>query len=175
MRGLLKFTLLIFAFCLNLFSFQFPDPNQYSLFMNLNYFSGMRQIDAELISDEYFSYRNDIYKIFSASDYFVLAPSKFNDFAVYGSDFYYFSPSPKTAYCEGANTDQTTYRRNCSVEKIGSLQKIEYQNVKRFSASKVATCEPNQSFDPDTQKCYRDCSKDGGINKIDLPNGGCMD
>ena len=175
MQALLKFTLLIFAFCLNLFSFQFPDPNQYSLFMNLNYFPGMRQIDAELISDEYFRYRNDIYKIDSTFDYFVLSPSKFNDFAIYASYFYFFNPTPKTAYCEGANTDQTTYRRNCSVEKIDVRQKIEYQNVKKITASKVATCEPNQSFDPDTQKCYRDCSKDGGINNVGLPDGRCID
>ena len=175
MRGLLKFFLLIFAFCLNLFSFEFPDPGQYSLFMNLKYFSDMRQIDAELISDEYFRYGNDIYKITSTSDYFVLSPSKFNDFTIYVGYFYYFNPSPKSAYCEGANTDQVIYSRNCSIEKQGVRSKIDYQDVKKITASKVATCEPNQSFDPDTQKCYRDCSKDGGINKIGLPNGGCID
>lgn len=190
MRGLLKFTLLIFAFCLNLFSFQFPDPNQYSLFMNLNYFSGMRQIDAELISDEYFRYRNDIYKIASTFDYFVLSPSKFNDFAIYASDFYFFNPTPKTAYCEGANTDQTIYSRNCSVEKIDVRQKIEYQNVKKISVSKVATCEPGenfntstqkcqscpsgQSWNPETNSCFNDCS-DINKNKYGFTDGSCAD
>jgi len=189
MRGLLKFILLSFAFCLNLFSFEFRDPGQYSLFMNLNYFPGMRQIDAELISDEYFSYRNDIFKIIIASDYFVLAPANFNDFAFYGSDFYYFNPTPKTAYCEGANTDQTTYSRNCSVEKIGVRQKIEYQNVKKITATKVATCEPGENFNTSTQKCqscpsgqswnpktnscYKDCS-DLNNNIFGFTDGSCI-
>ena len=190
MQALLKFTLLASALCLNLFSFEFSDPGQYSPFINLNYFSGMRQIDAELISDEYFSYRNDIYKIITASDYFVLAPAKFNHFTIYGSDFYYFNPSPKTAYCEGANTDQTRYSRNCSVEKIDARQKIEYQNVKRISATKVATCEPGENFNTSTQKCqscpsgqswnpktnscFTDCT-DEKTNKWGWSDGSCTD
>lgn len=191
MQSLIKIPLFLIFLCMGVFGFQFPDPNQYSLFINLKYFPGMRQIDAELISDEYFRYRNDIYKIASTFDYFVLSPSKFNDFAIYASDFYFFNPTPKTAYCEGANTDQTTYRRNCSVEKIDVRQKIEYQNVKKITASKVATCEPGenfntstqkcqkcpdgQSWDPQTNTCYKDCSKDGKINKVGLPDGRCID
>ena len=150
----------------------------------------MRQIDAELISDEYFSYRNDIYKITSTFDYFVLSPSKFNDFAIYASDFYFFNPTPKTAYCEGANTDQTTYRRNCSVEKIDVRQKIEYQNVKKILATKVATCEPGENFNTSTQKCqkcpdgqswnpathsrFNDCT-DPNKNKYGFTDGSCTD
>ena len=37
------------------------------------------------------------------------------------------------------------------------------------------SCKSNETFDPDSKQCYRDCSKDGGINKIGLPNGGCID
>lgn len=190
MRCLIKFTFLTFAFCLNSFSFEFSDPGQYSLFMNLKYFPGMRQIDAELISDEYFRYGNDIYKITSTSDYFVLSPSEFNNFAIYVSDFYFFNSTPKTAYCEGANTDQTIYRRNCSIEKQDVRSKIDYQNVKKIISFKVATCQADENFNTDTQQCqkcsdgqswdpatnscFNDCT-DPNKNKYGFTDGSCTD
>lgn len=72
-----------------------------------------------------------------------------------------------------------------------SYKKVTFSYYNSYSLSKVATCpsdqnfnsntgqcqkcNDNESWDADSNKCYRDCSKDGGINKIGNTDGSCID
>ena len=154
-------------------------------FIKPSYASSVSQIQPEYLQDDYIQIGNDVFKI-GKTDYMCFNVSFLNDsgyfLADYGNKqgFGLFNYSP----------DFSSTKISCIVNPDGKVNKcgpfsseedkkrardVEFSYYTETSLSKVATCNSNETFDPGTQKCYRDCSKDGGINKIGLPGGGCID
>lgn len=191
MQNLLKFALLTLISLTTLNAFQFQNPNNpYSMFMNMKYFPDIKKIDADLINSKYFRFNNDIYKIEATWYFFVLVPSSIQGLAKGGLYFYFFNYQQKTTYCEGSmNSDRDTFSRNCHTSATHRT-KVDYIDVVQFTASKIATCQPDENFNTETQqcqkcpegqswdkennRCFPDCS-DVNKNKWGFTDGSCID
>ena len=190
MQSLIKIPLLFIFLCISIFGFDFPQPNPYSAFKNSNFFSGMEKVKAELISDRFIKSGNDIYKINAVYYFFIDSFNKHEGF--YYNGYFYFVDSPlKKAYCFWADTSLGSYTRNCYVSHPPPAVEVEYRNSVEFTVAKIATCQADENFNTDTQQCqkcpdgqswnpatnscFNDCSKDGKINKVGLPDGRCID
>lgn len=190
MQSLIKIPLLFIFLCISIFGFDFPQPNPYSAFRNSNFFSGMEKRKAELISDRFIKSGNDIYKINYVYYFFIDSFNKHEGF--YYNGYFYFVDSPlKKAYCFWADTSLGSYTRNCYPSPTPPAVEVEYRNAVELVVAKIVTCQADenfntdtqqcqkcpdgQSWDPQTNTCYKDCSKDGKINKVGLPDGRCID
>lgn len=190
MQSLIKIPLLFTFFCINVLGFDYPEVGQYSFFRNSNFFSGMEKKKAELISGGYIKSGNDIYKINAVHYFFIDSFNKHEGF--YYNGYFYFVDSPlKKAYCFWADTSLGFYTRNCHPSPNPPAVEVEYRNAVELVVAKIATCQADENFNTDTQQCqkcpdgqswdsqtntcYKDCSKDGKINKVGLPDGRCID
>jgi hypothetical protein len=72
----------------------------------------------------------------------------------------------------GVKNVNFTYYSFTTVTKIATCQPGENFNT---STKQCQKCEINESWDDEGQKCYKDCSKGGGINKIPQTDGSCID
>lgn len=82
--------------------------------------------------------------------------------------------------CDSKNTPDGNWWFSISARKANKFILNEVGTCKTDEDFNTVTgqcqkCASNESWDPDTQKCYRDCSKDGGINKIGNTDGSCID
>ena len=82
--------------------------------------------------------------------------------------------------CDPRNSPDGSWWISISARKANKYSFTEVGTCKTDEEFNTATgqcqkCASNESWDPDTQKCYRDCSKDGGINKIGNTDGSCID
>ena len=190
MQSLIKIPLLFTFLCINVLGFDYPQPNPYSAFRNSNFFSGMEKSKAELISDKYIKSGNDVYKINSVYYFFIDSSNKHEGFYFNGY-FYFVDSSLKKAYCFWVDTSRNSYTRNCYPSPTPPAVEVEYRNAVEFFVQKIATCQSDENFNTDTQQCqkcsdgqswdsqtntcFNDCSKDGKINKVGLPDGRCID
>ena len=189
MQSLIKIPLFLIFLCMGVFGFDFPQPNPYSAFRNSNFFSGMEKVKAELISDKYIKSGNDIYKINAVYYFFIDSFNKHEGF--YYNGYFYFVDSPlKKAYCFWVDTSLGSYTRNCYVSHPPPAVEVEYRNSVEFSVQKIATCQADENFNTDTQKCQKcpdgqtwnpktnscffDCS-DMNKNKYGFTDGSCAD
>ena len=194
MRGLLKFILLAFSFCLNLSAIDFANTpigfydGRSSFPSNSSY---KKVNDVEFLSNSYLRIGDYIYSYSTSGD------NLFNLFLKKGDGFYsdegmstlqfYDSSHEKyTVYCE-SNTD-----RSCSFEPSTSYPApVEFSYFKTYYISHFVTCpadehfntdtkkcqkcKENESWDPETNTCYKDCNKEGKPNKLALTDGRCID
>lgn len=194
MRGLLKFILLAFSFCLNLSAIDFANTpigfydGRSSFPSNSSY---KKVNDVEFLSNSYLRIGDYIYSYSTSGD------NLFNLFLKKGDGFYsdegmstlqfYDSSHEKyTVYCE-SNTD-----RSCSFEPSTSYPApVEFSYFKTYYISHFVTCpadehfntdtkkcqkcKENESWDPETNTCFNDCRKDGKINKFAFTDGSCID
>ena len=194
MRGLLKFILLAFSFCLNLSAIDFANTpigfydGRSSFPSNSSY---KKVNDVEFLSNSYLRIGDYIYSYSTSGD------NLFNLFLKNGDGFYlnenrnslqfYDSSHEKyTVYCE-SNT-----ARGCSFEASTSYPApVEFSYFKTYYISYFVTCpadehfntdtkkcqkcKENESWDPETNTCYKDCNKEGKPNKLALTDGRCID
>ena len=173
----------------------FPDPN--SSTYRKNNFS---QVDAEFFGGKYVKIGDDIYthngiantlfnsELADDSGYFLqnnVTGSKLLFFYDPSSEKYpypcYFSSdlnkyngcsSSYSLSDPGVKNVNFTYYSFTTVTKIATCQPGENFNT---STNQCQKCEINESWDYEGQKCYRDCTKEGGINKIGNTDGSCID
>ena len=204
MRGLIKFTLLAFFFCLNLFSFDFPEDSLNPRMGFLPYGVSASQVsDVEFLNGTYLKIGNDIYTYNSIYDsVFNLELLKDSGYMLENNpkdsvrDLYYYdsSFSKITVICQKVDSgylgcskhdyddqfgkDPTfkkvdfSYYKLYSVSPVGSCQSDEHFNTQTQQCQK---CKENESWDPETNTCYKDCNKEGKPNKLALTDGRCID
>lgn len=193
MRGLIKFTLLIFAFCLKISAIDFAN-------IHIGFYDGRSSFpsnssykkvnDVEFLSDSYLRIGDSVYSYSTSGD------NLFNLFLKNGYGFYlnenrnslqfYDSSHEKyTVYCE-SNT-----ARSCSFAASTSYPApVEFSYFKTYDISYFVTCpadehfntdtkecqkcKENESWDPQTNTCFNDCT-DRNKNMWGFTDGSCAD
>lgn len=96
--------------------------------------------------------------------------------------------------CQKDNSDYLGCSKHGYDDQFGkdpSFKKVEFSFFKKMAISLVTSCNPdehfntqtkqcqkckeNESWDPETNTCYKDCNKEGKPNKIALTDGRCID
>ena len=194
MRGLLKFILLAFSFCLNLSAIDFAN-------IHIGFYDGRSSFpssssykkvnDVEFLSDSYLRIGDSVYSYSTSGD------NLFNLFLKKGDGFYSDEGMSKLQFYSSSHEKYTVYceshtARSCSFEASTSYPSpVEFSYFKTYYISYFVTCPADehfntdtkkcqkcpdgQSWDPATNSCFSDCSKDGKINKVGLPDGRCID
>ena len=172
MRGLLKFPLLTFALCLNLFSGDSEGidyiKKHYSNCTNNGYLvqpphaSSISHAQPEFLQDNYLKIGNDVFEI-GNTDYMCFNVSFLNDsgyfLAYYNKDsFGLFNYSP----------DFSSTKISCILNPDGKVNRcapfgsdedkkrardVEFSYYTETSLSKVKTCEPGENFNTNTKQC----------------------
>ena len=209
MRGLLKFILLAFAFCINLFSFDFSTIDDWTYTSSVqNSFlpvgvSASQASNVEILSNSYLRIADDIYTYNPIYDsVFNLEFLKDSGYMLENKpknsvrDLYYYDPSfsKSTVICQKDNSDYLGCSKHGYDDQFGkdpSFKKVEFSYYKKMSISLVSSCQSdehfntntkqcqkckeNESWDSETNTCYKDCNKEGKPNKIALTDGSCID
>ena len=172
----------------------FPNP-ELSSYRKSNF----SQVDAKFIGGNFLRIGDDIYSYDGISE--TVFNSEFADDTGYFLEnnsfsnkllLFYDPSSEKYSYPCYFSSDANKYN-GCSSSYSLSSPGVKNVNFTYYSATtltKVASCQPdenfntstkqcqkceiNESWDYEGQKCYRDCSKDGGINKIGNTDGSCI-
>ena len=176
MRGLLKFTFLASAFCLNLFSIDFSKITawEYTNSANSHFFpeSGFLsypkqdfiKTDAQFIGGKFVKISNDIYTHNGISD--TVFNSEFADDSGYflQNDIsnskllvFYESSFEKYQYTCFFSKDSQTYN-GCSddypLDQPG-YKKVDFTYYSFTTITKVATCQPDEHFNTNTKQCQK--------------------
>ena len=194
MRGLIKFTLLIFAFCLKVFAIGFAN-------IHISFYDGRTSFpssstykkvnDVEFLSNSYLRIGNLVYSYSTSGD------NLFNLFLKKGDGFYSDEGMSKLEFYDSSHEKYTVYcesntARSCSFEASTSYPApVEFSYFKTYYISYFVTCpadqhfntdtkrcqkcKENESWDPETNTCYNDCNKEGKPNKLALTDGRCID
>lgn len=95
-------------------------------------------------------------------------------------------------YCDKGFTFRALRLVECASSPVGKMRNhVQGRNSTKMNLDIVAQCNADedfntdtqqcqkcpagQSWDPATNSCFNDCSKDGKINKVGLPDGRCID
>ncbi len=193
MRGLLKFTLLAFSFCLNLSAIDFANihisfyDGRSSFPLNSSY---KKVNDVEFLSNSYLRIGDYVYSYSGSSE------NLFNLFLKKGDGFYSDAGMSKLHYYDSSHEKYTVYcesntARSCSFEASTSYPApVEFSYFKTYDISYFITCPSDQHFNTDTKKCqkcpdgqswnpatnscFNDCS-DLNKNKYGFTDGSCAD
>ena len=204
MRSSIKIPLLLTFFFFNAYALDLSslDDSSFNYGMNQSFLpygvSAQSISDVEILNSSFLKINNDIYAY--RFDEWVFNLSKSNASGYYyegnlsyiATLYYYDSKFEKiTIPCEGSDVNNL---RACSRRYVlGSkdVLPVEFSYYRKYSINKVRSCESDENFntdthqcqkcsdghswDPQTNTCYKDCSKDGKINKVGLPDGRCID
>lgn len=204
MQSLIKIPLLLTFFFFNAYALDLSslDDSSFNYGMNQSFLpygvSAQFISDVEILNNSFLKINNDIYAY--RFDEFVFNLSKSNASGYYyegnlsyiATLYYYDSKFEKiTIPCEGSDINNI---RACSRRYVlGSkdVLPVEFSYYRKYSINKVRSCESDENFNTDTQQCqkcpdgqswdsqtntcYKDCSKDGKVNKVGLPDGRCID
>ena len=193
MRGLLKFTLLAFSFCLNLSAIDFANihisfyDGRSSFPLNSSY---KKVNDVEFLSNSYLRIGDYVYSYSGSSE------NLFNLFLKKGDGFYSDAGMSKLHYYDSSHEKYTVYcesntARGCSFEASTSYPSpVEFSYFKTYDISYFITCPSDQHFNTDTKKCqkcpdgqswnpatnscFNDCT-DPNKNKYGFTDGSCTD
>lgn len=190
MQGL-KFILLSSALCLNLLAFDFSTIDDWTYTTSVkNSFLPVdvsaSPADAVVLDDQFLQIGDDVY---SYTGFFPVIFNvellKNNGFFLENKSkeaskklFHYGGFEQSSVVCEMDGSEYLSCSKNDYNSQLGVNPNFKSVNFSYYLYTFVSffrSCKSNETFDPDSKQCYRDCSKDGGINKIGLPNGGCID
>lgn len=190
MQGL-KFILLSSALCLNLLAFDFSTIDDWTYTTSVkNSFLPVdvsaSPADAVVLDDQFLQIGDDVYSYTGFSPViFNVELLKNNGFFLENKSkeaskklFHYGGFEQSSVVCEMDGSEYLSCSKNDYNSQLGVNPNFKSVNFSYYLYTFVSffrSCKSNETFDPDSKQCYRDCSKDGGINKIGLPNGGCID
>lgn len=206
---ILKFILLAFAFCINLFSVDFSTVDDWTYTTSVkNSFlpvgvSASQASNVEILSNSYLRIGDDIYTYNSIYDsLFNLEFLKDSGYMLENKpkdsvrDLYYYDPSfsKSSVICQKNNSDYLGCSKHGYDDMFGkdpTFKKVEFSYYKKMVISLVSSCQSdehfntqtkqcqkckeNESWDPETNTCYKDCNKEGKPNKLALTDGSCID
>ncbi|WP_297968393.1 hypothetical protein [uncultured Campylobacter sp.] len=204
MQSLIKILLLLTFFFINSFALDLSSLGDDSFNYRANQgflpygVSAQPISDIKILNSSFLKVNNDIYVYRFDELIFNLSKSNASGYYYEGNLshistlYYYDSKFEKiTIPCEGSDFNNI---RSCSRSYVlGSknVLPVEFSYYRKYSINKVISCEADenfntdtqqcqkcpdgQSWDPQTNTCYKDCSKDGKINKVGLPDGRCID
>lgn len=173
MRGLLKFTLLAFAFCINLFSVDFSTIDDWTYTSSVrNSFlpvgvSASQASNVEILSNSYLRIADDIYTYNPIYDsVFNLEFLKDSGYMLENKpknsvrDLYYYDPSfsKSTVICQKDNSDYLGCSKHGYDDQFGkdpSFKKVEFSYYKKMSISLVSSCQSDEHFNTQTQQCQK--------------------
>lgn len=193
MRGLLKFILLAFSFCLNLSAIDFANIHIsfYDGRLSFPLSSSYKKVnDVEFLSNSYLRIGDYVYSYSGPSE------NLFNLFLKKGDGFYFDKSKSKLHYYDSSHEKYTVYcefdtARGCSFEASTSYPvPVEFSYFKVYDLSYIVTCPSDQNFNtitrqcqkcpdgqswnPETNGCFVDCS-DINKNKYGFTDGSCAD
>lgn len=190
MQGL-KFILLSFAFCLNLLAFDFSTVDDWTYTTSVkNSFLPVdvsaSPADVVVLDDKFLQIGDDVYSYTGFSPVvFNVELLKNNGFFLENKSkeaskklFHYGGFEQSSVVCQMDGSEYLSCSKNDYNSQLGvnsDFKSVNFSYYLYTIISPFRSCKSNETFDPDSKQCYRDCSKDGGINKIGLPNGGCID
>ena len=190
MQGL-KFILLSSALCLNLLAFDFSTIDDWTYTTSVkNSFLPVdvsaSPVDAVVLDDQFLQIGDDVYSYTGFSPVvFNVELLKNNGFFLENKSkeaskklFHYGGFEQSSVVCQMDGSEYLSCSKHDYDDQFGkdpSFKSVNFSYYLYTFVSFFRSCKSNETFDPDSKKCYRDCSKDGGINKIGLPNGGCID
>lgn len=193
MRGLIKFTLLIFAFCLKVFAIDFAN-------IHISFYDGRTSFpssstykkvnDVEFLLNSYLRIGNLVYSYSTSGD------NLFNLFLKKGDGFYSDEGMSKLEFYDSSHEKYTVYcesntARSCSFEASTSYPApVEFSFFKTYyisyfvtcpadehfntDAKKCQKCPEGQTWNPKTNSCFIDCT-DEKTNKWGWSDGSCTD
>ena len=190
MQGL-KFILLSFAFCLNLLAFDFSTVDDWTYTSSVkNSFLPVdvsaSPADVVVLDDKFLQIGDDVYSYTGFSPVvFNVELLKNNGFFLENKSkeasrklFHYGGFEQSSVVCQMDGSEYLSCSKNDYNIQLGvnsDFKSVNFSYYLYTIISPFRSCKSNETFDPDSKQCYHDCSKDGGINKIGLPNGGCID
>lgn len=191
MRGLLKFILLSSALCLNLLAFDFSTVDDWTYTTSVkNSFLPVdvsaSPADVVVLDDQFLQIGDDVYSYTGFSPVvFNVELLKNNGFFLENKSkeasrklFHYGGFEQSSVVCQMDGSEYLSCSKNDYNSQLGvnsDFKSVNFSYYLYTIVSFVRSCKSNETFDPDSKQCYHDCSKEGGINKIGLPNGGCID
>ena len=197
MRGLLKFILLTFFFCLSLNAFDINsvpagkfDSSRFEKFPPDGSFTS---VQVQRLSSTYVKIDNDIY-LLDPLDPLIYNTSMGDDSGWFRSKtllvFHDSSFEKKKIFCSYDGDRPIGCFVNNPDPNSNSYRAVDFSYYERYQSTKVATCQPDEHFNTDTKKCercylgyswdpaqnrcYKDCS-DPNWNKWGLKDGSCID
>lgn len=204
MQSLIKIPLLLTFFFFNAYALDLSslDDSSFNYGMNQSFLpygvSAQPISDVEILNSSFLKINNDIYVYHF--DEFVFNLSKSNASGYYyegnlsyiATLYYYDSKFEKiTIPCEGSDINNIRACSRSYVLGSRNVLPVEFSYYRKFFIQKVRSCESDENFNTDTQQCqkcpdgqswdsqtntcYKDCSKDGKVNKVGLPDGRCID
>lgn len=190
MQGL-KFILLSSALCLNLLAFDFSTIDDWTYTTSVkNSFLPVdvsaSPVDAVVLDDQFLQIGDDVYSYTGFSPVvFNVELLKNNGFFLENKSkeaskklFHYGGFEQSSVVCQMDGSEYLSCSKHDYDDQFGkdpSFKSVNFSYYLYTFVSFFRSCKSNETFDPDSKQCYHDCSKDGGINKIGLPNGGCID
>nr|DAF96589.1 MAG TPA: Neisseria meningitidis TspB protein [Inoviridae sp. ctTUL13] len=195
MRSLIKIPLLLVFLCISAFSdtrFVIYAENK-GEFTRTNLESMGSGYYKELANGKYIYYKARGRSI--ESGYYFNSDTGISD-GIYrdlnGNFFVVDSAVSLDTYCDNGFTFRALRFVECASSPVGKIRNhIQGRNSTKMILDIVAQCNADedfntdthqcqkcpdgQSWDPQTNTCYKDCSKDGKINKVGLPDGRCID
>lgn len=193
MRGLLKFILLAFSFCLKISAIDFANTH-------ISFYDGRSSFpsdsiykkvnDVEFLSNSYLRIGDYIFSYSTSGD------NLFNLFLKNGDGFYFNKNRNSLQFYDSSHEKYTVYcesnaARGCSFEASTSYPvPVEFSYFKVYDLSYIVTCPSDQNFNtitrqcqkcpdgqswnPSTNSCFMDCT-DEKTNKWGWSDGSCTD
>lgn len=204
MRSLIKISLLLTFFFLNSFALDLSSLGDDSFNYRANQgflpygVSAQPISDIKILNKSFLKISNDIYVYRFDELLFNLSKSNASGYYYegnlsYSSTLYYYDSKIEkiTIPCLGSDVNNLSSCSRSYVLGSKGVLSVEFSYYRKYSISKVTSCESDENFNTDTQQCqkcpdgqswnpqtntcYKDCSKDGKINKVGLPDGRCID
>lgn len=173
MRGLFKFILLAFIFCINLFSVDFSTVDDWTYTSSVkNSFlpvgvSASQASNVEILSNSYLRIADDIYTYNPIYDsVFNLEFLKDSGYMLENKpknsvrDLYYYDPSfsKSTVICQKDNSDYLGCSKHGYDDQFGkdpSFKKVEFSFFKKMAISFLTSCNPDEHFNTQTKQCQK--------------------
>ena len=195
MRSLIKIPLLLVFLCISAFSdtrFVIYAENK-GEFTRTNLESMGSGYYKELANGKYIYYKARGRSI--ESGYYFNSDTGISD-GIYrdsnGNFFVVDSAISLDTYCDNGFTFRALRFVECASSPVGKIRNhVQGRNSTKMILDIVAQCNADEDFNTDTQQCqkcpdgqswdsatnscFNDCSKDGKINKVGLPDGRCID
>lgn len=170
---ILKFILLAFAFCLNLFSVDFStiDDWTYSSSVRNSFLpvgvSASQISNVEILNGTYLQIGNDVYTYNSVYDsIFNLEFLKDSGYMLENKpknsvrDLYYYDPSFQkiTVICQKVDIGYLGCSKHDYDDHFGkdpTFKKVDFSYYKLYSVSPVGSCQPDEHFNTNTKQCQK--------------------
>lgn len=170
---ILKFILLAFAFCINLFSVDFSTVDDWTYTTSVkNSFlpvgvSASQASNVEILSNSYLRIGDDIYTYNSVYDsIFNLEFLKDSGYMLENKpkdsvrDLYYYDPSfsKSSVICQKNNSDYLGCSKHGYDDMFGkdpTFKKVEFSYYKKMVISLVSSCQSDEHFNTQTKQCQK--------------------